>query len=427
MTRFALAAVFTCAQLGAASGAALALSRPHDPVIVPVARLDGLRGRTTRGLRLVRFSAGRVEPLPFQLDARGDDGEIDVDALDPFTLDANDELVFMARDAGERGPLEALPAADAWEIEIVDPSGAAPAWVYLLAARDAADTAALPAPSSQAYVHFDADSGRARSAAYEVEYARARNSFAGMRIPAGGGGNGANLLRRTRMRGEPTFSLGFAQLRLSFTERDTIIRLEGVRNGPVRAVRRVALAVDLGPLFPELPNGSVQTLHYATSFVTPTRMSVPYLALELLADFRFENFLEFAAEALPLAYWDGANPEGASFSGPARPLEKERDHSWFVVSGTAGTFLQTFAVPQEWLDWGVARGTVFRPAATNGSSRRAHAAGFSLLNMTKIRRHGVYAMRQATVVLPQPYRRGDETAALAMLEAPLFARARRLR
>jgi hypothetical protein len=140
-------------------------------------------------------------------------------------------------------------------------------------------------------------------------------------------------------------------------------------------------------------------------------------------DFRFENLFEFSPDTLPLRYWDGANPAGASFSDPSPSLETARDHEWWVVSGDAGTFLQAFAVPQEWSEWGIVRGTVFRPSTGDG----AHAAGFSLLNMTRLQEPGVYQMRQATVVLPRPYRPGDEAEALAMVEAPLLARPRRMR
>jgi hypothetical protein len=378
---------------------------------VTAAALGPLPDRHTAGWRLHRLTAGQAAPIPFQFDPVDTRGNVVVDAPAEFELSAADQLVFMARDTGERAPDGWWPAGgDAvLEIEVAEPAQAGRGWAYLVHFAGQP-----PAPSAERYVTYDPATNRARSAFYEVEYAPARNFFTGLRILPAAGGDGRNLLQQTRMLGRPTFRLLFADLTLGFTEQDSIVTVDGIRSGPVRAVRRVHLAVDLGRYFPELPSGTVYTYHYLTSYTTPTRMGIPWPLLKTLRDFTFEGVVQFRPEALPMRYWDGANREGApSTEGPGRLLATDVDHDWWVHSGEAGTMLHAFVVPPEWREWGIARGSVFR-AAEGGL-----AAGYSLLNMTRLRRAGSHELLMADVVLPAPYAPGDEEQAMAMLHAPL--------
>lgn len=414
--------------LGGAARAAAAekpLRRVHDPVILPVSRLPGAARRSSSELVVYRVAGDRLAPVPTQFDPCNAAGEVDVSAPAEFALGENDELIFMAKDTGPRAAPEALPTSALLEIEVEDPADGGRGWAYLVDARGAG-----PAPVAEPYAHFDPPGQSAASPYYRVDYAVGRNFFTGMRVLPPNGGEGGNLLRQTRMLGEPRFSLLFGDVSLSFTENNSIVRVEGIRNGPVRAVRRVHLSVDLGRFFPELPSGTVYTMHYATSFTTPTRMSIPWLALAALKDFRFENVAEFDPNALPLRYWDGANPDGVSLKPDSHsPIESERDHEWYAVSGDAGSFLQVFLMPDEWRDWGIARGTVLHRSAEEADGARADccAAGFSLLNMTNLRHAGEYQMRQATVVLPGHYHPGDEAPVLAMFHQPLRVSVRPLR
>lgn len=393
------------------------LTRFHDPVVIEASALPGAVQRSTAELALYRMRDGRLESMPFQFDPCDRRGEVQVTAPPDFVLDGNDQLVFMAKDTGERATAEDLPARDVVEIQIDDPLDGGRGWAYLLAPDPAVDTAATP------YVSFDRERQRATSPFYQVDYADGRNFLTALRIAPAAGGSGDNLLRQTRMLGEPTFSLLVGEVKLSFTENNSIVRVDGVRSGPVRAVRKVHLSVDLGSLFPDLPSGTVYTFHYFSSFTTPTKMSVPWLALKALRDFRFENVVEFAPTAAPKHYWDAINADGTGFesNGEATPLTLDRDHDWWAVAGDAGSLLQAFLVPREWTAWGVTRGTVVQrdPAAPLG-------AGFTLRDMIRLERSGDYDMLQATVILPQGYSRGDTNAAMAMFHGPLKTRATRL-
>ena len=414
---------------GAAAQAPKTLARFHDPVVLSTSQLAGLPDRRTEALRLYRVEHGIAAPIPFQVDALDRNGEIEFTeggAPTDFAFDDNDELIFMAKDSGDRAADDALPgSADAaLEIEIADPVDGGLGWVYL-----AHFSSHPPPPSPARYVAYDRAANRAHSSFYTVDYDRTHNFFTAMRIDPSAGGNGDNLLRRTRMRGNPTFSLLLTRWSPVFTEQNSIVAVEGIKDGPVRVVRRIRLSVDLGEHFPDLPSGTVTTYHYLSSFTTPTQFGVPWMALKMLRDFRFENVLDFRPEVLGSEYWDGSHPDGLRFTGGHRSVLASRDHDWWVASGPLGTWLSAFLIPEQWKTWGIARGTVFRDdgAAREAGGRGVYAAGFSLLNMTNLRRSGSYGLLQATVVLSRPYQPGDEAAPMAMLQQPLLARVRAAR
>lgn len=398
------------------------LARRADPVVVSGAALLALPRPATAQLRLYRWRDGAFAPLPYQFDARDRHGDIEL-SRDEFPLDANDELVFMAADSGERADPAALPAGctGALEIAVDDPHDGGRGWVYLLQFDDPPPRAADPP-----YAVIDPDGRRAHSANYAVEYAEGVNVFNSFRVSPAAGGNGENLLRQTRMVGEPTLRLLFTDLTLRFDERSTLARIEGVRNGPVRAIRQVRLSIDLGRFFPDLPNGTTHTYHYAEGFDSPARVSIPWVVLRTLRDFRFEDVVVFDPAVLPLRYWDGANPNGVDLAAGAA-LRTDVDHDWWAVRGDAGSILETLHIPEPWRRWGVARGTVAgeRRGAADGDDD--YVAGYSLLHMTQLRDAGDYDIRQLMLVVPGGYQPGAEAEAQAMAEAPLRTTVTRIR
>jgi len=408
------------------------LERIHDPVVIAAQALAGLGVRDTSRFRLVRFEGGRATAVPFQFDQRDQRGEVVVPGPPTFEMDANDELVFMAKDAGDHAGAD--PCAEgacegALEIRIAEPAGGKCAWVYLLAFREPP-----PTPKFDPYVTFDDEGREARSANYRVEYARARNYFTGMTVERAAGGDGANLLRRTHMIGSPTFSLLLSKVTLDFTEQNSIVEIDGVREGPVRAVRRARLSVDLGPMFPELPSGLAYTYHYGTAYFTPSKVSFPWIMVKTLHDFRFETVMDFVPVVPhPARYYDAANPGGVSLAADGPVLRSTEDHDWWVYSSDAGTMLHAFEIPELWKEWGIVRGAVVRTAddetqtaSAKGQAGESRAAGYSLLNMTRLREAGSFELMMASVVLPSPYRAGDEAGPMAMLHAPLATEVRRI-
>ncbi|MBI3726482.1 hypothetical protein HY251_21370, partial [bacterium] len=93
-------------------------------------------------MRALACREGKLVPIRFQVDARtpqlnyawtsGEEA-----TKDRGRIDDDDEIVFMARDAGDRASpaLLDLPGTQRQEVELQDPSGGR-AWVYLVAWPD---------------------------------------------------------------------------------------------------------------------------------------------------------------------------------------------------------------------------------------------------------------------------------------------------
>jgi hypothetical protein len=388
---------------------AKSLQRDQDPVIVRTGLLTGLGDHETSRYRLYAVRQGRLEPIPFQFDARGADGELVLseDGTETgFTFDDDDELVFMAKDTGDRAANDLLPAA--LELAVVDRAHGGIGWAYLI------HFAEDPPPRSPVrYATFDTARQEARGLTYEVSYSHDRSNFLGRIRIVPRDGTAETLIERLRMRISPTFALLWTTVQPTLTEESFSVVPDGVKNGPVRAIRRVRQSLDLGPMFPDVPNGRVYTYYYATSFQTPVRFSIPWLALKALRDFRYESVEELGSHGEDMRYWDAANREGVAFDGSERPAATDADHDWWVVSSARGMCMQAFVIPEEWRSRGIKRGIVFNASGTDPG------AGYSLLRMTNLERAGTYDLASVFVFLPRPYRPGDESEALDALRDPL--------
>jgi len=405
------------------------LTRFHDPVIVKTSFLRKLPTRKTANYRLYSAHQGTLFPIPFQFDERDGKDEVvfpDTNDSPEFSFDGNDELVFMAKDLGDRIAPSLLPTKKnvALEIEVTDPVNASQGWTYLVHFPEIP-----PLRSTVRYATFNVDTNQAQALFYTMDYFPGRNFFTGMRIHAAAAGSGANILDRMKLRIQPTFSLAVTTWSPLFTEQDMTVIIDGVKNGPVRAIRRVRQSLDLGTFIPDIPNGTTYTYFYFSSFITPSKFHIPWLVLKLLREFRFAGVSDFRRNAIGMQYWDPANAQGLTFTGSnASKVNTSEDHEWYVVSGKAGTHLQAFIIPEKWRQWGIARGTVFldddRASSREGreDDPGTHAAGYSLLNMTNLREPGTYDMKMAVVILPHPYRLGDEQEPLAMIKQPLVTK-----
>ncbi len=76
------------------------LDRGEDPIIVTGSSLPVFEGKPIDELVLYSYAEGSWSPIPFQIDERTNDVTGTYVIFDDGLLDANDELVFMAKDAG---------------------------------------------------------------------------------------------------------------------------------------------------------------------------------------------------------------------------------------------------------------------------------------------------------------------------------------
>src|SRR5262245_19683090 len=149
------------------------LERVHDPVIISTGTL-AVADHRTANWRLYRLQGQRPIAVPFQFDPVDAKGAVEVDRPAEFEFDQNDELVFMAKDSGDRAAEARWPEGcdGVEEIEITDPINQGRGWVYLLHFP-----ANAPPRVDQQYVRYDHTTNRAAASFYEVAYAPARNFF----------------------------------------------------------------------------------------------------------------------------------------------------------------------------------------------------------------------------------------------------------
>ena len=116
--------------------AVAAIDRPQDPVVVKGANFPAFSGTLLGDLVLFAYRSGTWTPIPFQIDEVNITGTFVMS--DGGLLDANDELVFMAGDAGDSVGTAIWPADPQsrlyprYTITVTDPlSEGGPAWAYL--------------------------------------------------------------------------------------------------------------------------------------------------------------------------------------------------------------------------------------------------------------------------------------------------------
>ena len=165
------------------------LTRPAAPVVLTGSKLNGLGGATPERVVAFRWSAGAWQQVPVQVDQRkvvpfgsqpssnatpgttgsvygnGSGGPSALQYADPNTwvgadpnpkVDADDEVVFMASDAGTAAPAATAPpagvvASTGQRVEVRDPRAASErGWVYLYRSNGSLDPSA-----GKDYVDYD--------------------------------------------------------------------------------------------------------------------------------------------------------------------------------------------------------------------------------------------------------------------------------
>ncbi|HXV99318.1 MAG TPA: hypothetical protein VEC93_12925, partial [Anaerolineae bacterium] len=209
-----------------------AINRPQDPVIVTGANLTAHVGAPVNELVLFVYQAGVWTPIPFQIDERTNDITGTYVISDDGLLDANDELVFMAADAGDsvgnnsNWPNDAASQAyPRHAIQVNDPlSPGSEVWTYLY--RSLTLTR-----SNTSYVTWSQAAQVMTATSYIAAFEPANFvGLANLKL----NGNPADILDRQKIRAKPPIFPAFTEESLKAFIPATIT-LAVV--GPVRAVR----------------------------------------------------------------------------------------------------------------------------------------------------------------------------------------------
>lgn len=333
------------------------LQRNLEPVIVPGESLPDFAGAAISELFLYASHEGisQWQQIPFQFDERDTSGNY-------FTsdqvggLDANDELVFMAKDAGDRVDARNWVDADnsfhvRYEIEVADPLASdGKGWVYLYRSSNLTLD-----PNLTDYVDYfasttdNAAQDTVRSLFYNIGHST--NGFPkDLSITSEGGGNGQDLLDILKFRASATLS----GLNATITENNIEMRPAesdkiSIKDGLVRVVRSVDATVVVRV-------GSLELAKF--NFVTP-----PFFYYLNAVEFNIDipdvsdagatvntgrMSFDLNANASGIKFVSANNPEpGFTVDGVAETPEKEidsvlPDNNWMYFNGSQGTIVHLF-------------------------------------------------------------------------------------
>lgn len=319
-------------------GNGLAPARAYDAVIAQGAELGALLGRPIRNLGLFTSSPTGLTPIPFQIDER--EGTAPADApwvytlgayarpdADGGALDANDELVFMARDAGARSAVRPPRAVVTLELAVRDPVSGELAYAYLAAFEQPAQ------PSPRSYVHLDVTADSVRTDNYYVIASTSVPiSWSNFTIHDARGQASENLLDRYKVRVRALFLMGLVEW--SVNEEQLRSVPVGYSAGPIRVIRRVKNSVDAG-LGLESAEYLVDNVYYDSAILVPAYVTVPYEPGFFMKDIEIRTSVDFTDAMMGWTFTSSRNPTPVKIDGVTSPDEQALDRGdtdWIVLT-----------------------------------------------------------------------------------------------
>ena len=417
------------------------LQRSADPVIITGDDLPQLIGKHIDNIRVFSFRDGVMVPIPFQIDQRDSTGcwvwdviyrqpfQFDmedpsaitlrkpfahgpgtVDDEDPAgtpLLDANDELVLMARDLGDfnTSPYSDSKAAVMLQVKISDTANGTHGWATIAGYQDSPP----PRPGTR-YMEYDTDDRTVRSPIYHFHYSDKHAALIhDLEV------YGTPIIDRIRIKGEITLSLPFIDGTIGFDEKTILGYTQGYIAGPVRIIKRnIAHLSILGGLL-NTPEVTCDHFYYAQHAEIPVCLSIRFpvkqVSMALTADYRDSAFNNL---------YMGDTNESSQTHGYSSPLLSHLHQlgtKWIAFDSEAASIISILVVPDT-LEGQVhvqpcrcrtQQGTV--PATK--SSGTPTEAGF-LITSTAESPKGDHIIYGTYLISARPYEPGDEESALEM-------------
>lgn len=404
-------------------------TRKFDPVVISGAELSPFLGKDIHKIRLysviIKDKRSIVQPIPFQIDERDENGNwiFNFDKygnpvyLKRASLAAQDQLVFMAKDAGDRTKTDKLEFNEAQtiEIELTDTLNNSHAYVYLLYFND------TPPPISPVhYVQYDPVKDVVNAKLYEMGFSKKSPiSYDYYVIPKSAGGEGINLFDRFKMRLDIDTSL----VNIHRDESQFQSKLIGYIQGPVRIIRRVAnsMYIALGFQSPAVLSDSI---YYYDFFQFPTIVDIPIdlQRLYIVKKARLITSTDFNHNALGMKFYNSNNPKGLMITGKMSRAQEELNrapYDWAVVSGPQGAWMNRVVMGK---DIPFTKGLYFVDDKTkldppeNEPGQIANT-GYDFGNLLKAKK-GIYTFT-SYIYVPIKYKPGDEKPWLNIIDHPI--------
>ncbi len=340
-------------------------ARWPDPVVADCGLFPSLVGKKIEFVRLYAYSDGLFHPIPFQIDEKDAKGHyIYPSGHNPTIKDANgvidegEELVFMARDCGDRVTPQSLPeGVEQWEeLELRDPLTQGKGWVYLLYCST------RPLPSSQEdYIIYipvatcegegDCQIMKSRymedhfyplAPYFDVSKYQRKIGFAHryMSNPPEAGGTNVNYV--DRFKGRITVAFLFGGLKVHFDESSVTFYESAYKDGPLRLIRNLQIIIRL-PLGIKAPGIAVDLLWYDTIVDVPVVVDLPFDPKYVLSYVVLQVGEDHGPGAIGMKVYNSNNPLGCTIDGkmdePAEINWNPARDQWRLMTGPQGTIM----------------------------------------------------------------------------------------
>ncbi len=294
------------------AGGVYALTRDLEPVAVR----GVFPGAPVNQIFVYRANGSAWEQIPFQVDEVTASGSYT--ATEDGLMDANDEIVFMAKDLGDEAsaPISAsLPISPTWyKVEVANPlAPGQKGWAYIVR------SVALSVTNPTDYVRYDAVNRRINAANYAIGWATDHPGLDYMTLFGSG-----DILDRTKLRVK--YRIWPLPQQFTLTEEDLpVADVVLVKDGAVRVIVQRSTAV---------------TLAYASFLRTTTWIDLTGLPANIIID-EARLSTDLASAAINGTFYNENVPAGVIIDGapdpvPATPFAQ----AWRQVSLDSGTMIQ---------------------------------------------------------------------------------------
>lgn len=402
------------------------LARTADPVVVPGEKISSLLDRPIAALRLYAHRDGDWKPIPFQIDERDGDGRL-VFPLgrcpnadnDDDRFDANDELVFMAADAGDRPESPRLPngCRRAALITLRDRQTGQKAYAWLF------DFADPPPPSPVDYVSWDSQTRTIKSRLYTLGYHNDRvpallDTLTFRRGPRAG----LDLLDRYKLRIHASLLAGTTNI--VRTEQDLNVDLLAYLDGPVRMIQKLKYTLNM-LLGIESPSVIRLQTSYLNSSDFPNIVSIPFHIDYVFTDVRLITTLDWTTAIAPATYYSEYNGQGLAVNGQTDQAESAFDRTfgrWMAIGGDFGGIVGVLSMSKKLQDMNLPNRLYYTddqtaPDAPEDEAGQVGNFGWEITNLNRLPK-GKYSIN-IKVYFAETYRPGDHRAFLNIHDFPL--------
>ncbi len=320
------------------------VNRYQEGVILSGQESADLHGTAVGSVRVMALTEKGFQPVPFQIDERLPDGSYASDAGKrpqkddtPGVLDADDEIVFLARDAGFRAAKESWPsgAAKSAEIEVSDPLTGSTGYVYVFSFPSGG-----PRLSDRRYVSYDPAQDRITSDTFVVGFDRKKPLILeyGVFRRMNDNGRTEDVIDRLKVRIKAVTSAGVT---ISRNEDELDQEIVAIRSGPVRVIRSLELSVSLPPM-PKVPI-TADFIFYPDYADIPVDFQIPGLINLFLKDMTVDVGVDFD-KMKGVTFATLERPRGTYVDGQQPQAEREIPmgaEEWFMMQGRG---LNTFVM-----------------------------------------------------------------------------------